>query len=956
MALLDRLLPAWRQSDPETRAAAVRQLGGEEQETLATVARRDEDAKVRRIAIRKLVDPVLLLEIGRADAEAELRDLATARAEQLLVERASTASTAEQASAALRLLDRVQPLIQVACHARDEGVGRAALERLSENRALAEVARRASSSVALEALQRLSEPTLLPRIALGAVHPEVALAALERITGVEALNEIVEDDQAPKNIRKRARTILSQLLNDDHLITAADRQERLLRLCIGVERLNAEADPTATLEALRLAEQRWEELSSRGAAEPELEERFRRARGEVEESVRKVEQRREREQRRGAVEQQRLTARREICDAIEQLEGGEIPARLAELQANWRALGPIDDPAGRELATRLVDAVERCERRHQRWQARAELRAQLEALVEEAEQLFAAEDAQEALRRRTQLERRWARVEGSADGKKWMAEERVLQNRFVEAGYALRDQQEKAKIEREREDRAAQQKANELCERLESLARAETLAKEDAHSALTEVAEVLLQRPLPPAIRPLRERLAAARLALQGRFAEQEKQEDWKRWANTEIQQQLIARAEALLAAGDPQPILKEVGSIDREWKRSTESAPTPQALWHRFRKVRDPLQKITDAYLAENLAKKEALCVAVDELVDKALGAGSGRVDWNGLAQEIMRLQSEWKQIGPVRQRLSDALYERFRAPANRFFEQRKVDLQARKERRGERLGELQTLCEQAEAIADSSDWQSAFHEMRRLQAATQKLMPPRRALRRSAGDGESSSEPLRPADPALASLHDRFASACERFFERYRRRGDIELQAKIEVAEAILVDLEALQASLGGEEAPGPEQVGQQLDEALGRWRRLETLPTEIEKGLRQRFEACCLAIEAACPELPETELANLGQREKLCSRLERVQAELREMGDAPSASDLAERLRLAMAANTIGGRAGTARDREREDRKAEIDRLVAKWERLGPPIGPQARALAQRFEAARSRAAGG
>jgi len=89
------LLPAWRHSDPEVRAAAVRELGADAREVLASIARSDSDARVRRMAIKKLDDPERLLEIGRTDADEELRALATAQAEDLLVERAISRQPAE---------------------------------------------------------------------------------------------------------------------------------------------------------------------------------------------------------------------------------------------------------------------------------------------------------------------------------------------------------------------------------------------------------------------------------------------------------------------------------------------------------------------------------------------------------------------------------------------------------------------------------------------------------------------------------------------------------------------------------------------------------------------------------------------------------------------------------------------------------------------------------------------
>ena len=116
---------------------------------------------------------------------------------------------------------------------------------------------------------------------------------------------------------------------------------------------------------------------------------------------------------------------------------------------------------------------------------------------------------------------------------------------------------------------------------------------------------------------------------------------------------------------------------------------------------------------------------------------------------------------------------------------------------------------------------------------------------------------------------------------------------------------------------------------------------------------MQAGCDAIEAACPDgLPDSELdaeSNLAQREKLCVRLERLAASLTSSTDEPSANDLAERLKLALAANTIGGAAATQREQALRDAADTAERLREKWQRLGLVIGHRARALARRFEKA-------
>lgn len=65
-----------------------------------------------------------------------------------------------------------------------------------------------------------------------------------------------------------------------------------------------------------------------------------------------------------------------------------------------------------------------------------------------------------------------------------------------------------------------------------------------------------------------------------------------------------------------------------------------------------------------ENLEKKRALVERVEALKDSK--------EWKETAEELVKLQKEWKSIGPVAKRYSDALWKRFIAACDYFFEQK--------------------------------------------------------------------------------------------------------------------------------------------------------------------------------------------------------------------------------------------------------------------------------------------
>lgn len=65
-----------------------------------------------------------------------------------------------------------------------------------------------------------------------------------------------------------------------------------------------------------------------------------------------------------------------------------------------------------------------------------------------------------------------------------------------------------------------------------------------------------------------------------------------------------------------------------------------------------------------ENLEKKKALCEKAEALKDST--------DWKATADTLTKLQKEWKTIGPVAKKHSDAVWKRFITACDYFFEQK--------------------------------------------------------------------------------------------------------------------------------------------------------------------------------------------------------------------------------------------------------------------------------------------
>lgn len=117
----------------------------------------------------------------------------------------------------------------------------------------------------------------------------------------------------------------------------------------------------------------------------------------------------------------------------------------------------------------------------------------------------------------------------------------------------------------------------------------------------------------------------------------------------------------------------KQIIALQEEWKKlGFASAKVNKALFARFRKSCDEFfaqkaeffKNMKDE-LANNLARKTELCEKAEALKDST--------DWKATTDALVALQKEWKTIGPVVKKHSDAVWKRFIAACDEFFEAKK-------------------------------------------------------------------------------------------------------------------------------------------------------------------------------------------------------------------------------------------------------------------------------------------
>jgi hypothetical protein len=830
------------------------------------------DPKVRRASVRGLGDPSLLAEMARSDPDESVR----AEAADALLGLALEADEEAVALASFEALDDPRQLLPIARSAAHEAVSRAALARLASPRALGSVVRHGRHpAVRLEALARLGDPAELGAVALKCPDKEIALAALERLEDRDLLTAVAQRARSKAAVH-RARAILhgrGQPAAEAGAAGAQTDRRRQIQLCETVEAL-AKSEGYKHLGAhITAAQDAWTDLVP--DVDEDLEGRFaagcRAARERLAHNLAEHADRKRREEERAQFIARHIAPRLAMCEALEAAGGEESPRVLEDVGWEWDRLEPLDTDEGRALAQRFEAAGRACRDRHVAWRRERE-----------------------------------------------------------EARRASREAAERAEREKREHDNAA--RLQRLCERAERLAASEKLTLKRADPALRELKAALEELgPLPT--RKEREatlkRLKAIHAALSPRVMELRESDEWKRWANTNVQEELCARAEALGEVADPTTAARRLLVLQERWKAaSAASKDRSQELWLRFKNAADAVRARVDAHRADQEAKKLALCEQVEAL---AAISPARPADWASTAEAIKRLQMEWKTVGPTARPQEKVLWDRFRAACDAFFGRRKEDLTRRKEDWARNLEAKEALCVRAESLAESADWQATAAEIKRLQIEWKKVGPVR----------PNRSE----------TVWHRFKGACDRFFERYKRRDEIDRAAHLAEREGLVRELEAL-IPAAGEAAASPPAL-ETLRSARERWQKGPPLPSAQAAELGRRFQAALGRLLESVPGgVQGTELdagANRSKMEELCARVER----LLPAAGAPDEAALSPVARLAtmwreaLASNTIGGRAV---DEGRWRAAAEdVAKAQAAWQRIGYVPDEIRRPLAERFERA-------
>lgn len=221
---------------------------------------------------------------------------------------------------------------------------------------------------------------------------------------------------------------------------------------------------------------------------------------------------------------------------------------------------------------------------------------------------------------------------------------------------------------------------------------------------------------------------------------------------NLEMKTKLCEAAEKLDAEPDVVSAFHQLQDLHVQYREIGPVAKDQrEAIWARFKAASTIINKKHQQHFEElrkneedNLEKKTKLCEKAEAIAGEE---NKGPGDWEKHTKGIIAIQEEWKTIGFAPKKMNTKIFERFRAICDKFFENKAEFFKELKEQYAKNAEKKKALVEQAQALADSTEWKSTSDKL----IALQKEWKTIGYVPRKLGN----------------QLWDEFITACNKFFE---------------------------------------------------------------------------------------------------------------------------------------------------------------------------------------------
>jgi hypothetical protein len=290
---------------------------------------------------------------------------------------------------------------------------------------------------------------------------------------------------------------------------------------------------------------------------------------------------------------------------------------------------------------------------------------------------------------------------------------------------------------------------------------------------------------------------------------------------NLEVKTAICEQTEKLAEEKEIVPAFRELQQLHEEWRETGPvSHELREELWDRFKNASSIINKKYQAFFDEvkqteenNFTQKTAICEQIEaidytQIINYKL--------WEDKTKEIIELQNKWKQIGYAPKKVNVKVYDRFRKVCDEFFKQKNEYFQHIKDELGTNLTKKIALCEQAEALKETTEWKETSDKLIKIQKEWKSI----------------GAVPRKQSD----LLWKRFIDACDYFFEQKEKQTSEEKNTQTQnlaLKKEIISKIQGLE--LGNDAA----EITKQLRELIAQWNNVGHVPFKDKDKIFKAFK---------------------------------------------------------------------------------------------------------------------
>jgi hypothetical protein len=790
MSIKDFIVPRWKHSNPQVRIQAIRSLEtADKSDVLTQIIENDPEPEVRIEAIQQLEDPSLLKQVIKTDNDPKAQKAAINKLNRCYANQIyNTSDQSLQAELILEINDE-KMLSQIACDAK-------------------------RPEIRLMAIDRITNPLLLCQITEQNCGLKPGKAIVDKISDPKYL-EAISKSASNKKIKKFAKEKLTNLWENPEVLSPEKRAEwELEELCLELEKIVASEKWAESYTVLKHVQTKWAEFDPKNTHP--LTKRFNQFKKKIEEQVDQLDRK-----------EDTVSQMTDLCKTLEQLleqvEKSSIPSnsvrflthyeqKMQEIKDKWGQAelnvedGIIPFSVYHNLSSRYNRSIEQLDRCIlDRTKAYANYQVSITSLCNICSQLETLKNSKEDQAQADiidPLKSKWTEIIKEmpcAPPSDISMQYKSLIEYFTQQQKNVENEIIAHKINEEK-------RLEQLCEIVEQARVAEIRAGLEKTVKAAQKEWQSLGEKAPDKKIELTDRFEQA---CQDFFTVQRdfwEKRNWEQWANLALKEELCDTLEKSLEQATVEEMAELARRAQDKWRElGSVERNKSESIWARFHQICD---KIYTHCFAEKAKIYDELKAVIDTLNDD--------ISWKDTSELIKKIQERWNAIGPLPKSVEKDLRQSFQEICNLFFERQRDFYTKKDQERKNNLNEKKEICEQAEKLANSTDWAETSRKLKSLQRKWKQIGP----------------VPRQESD----ALWKKFRTACNTFFQRLENElpnNLVQKQALCEQAENIVSQLDQTDKF---------DQFTEQILDLQQKWKQIGPVPQEASQSLWERFQVPC------------------------------------------------------------------------------------------------------------------